>query len=63
MDKRESQFARIAVRIDLLLHRENELSAATTADLTKAHDGIKAEVHAAQAKHGATTREDRAAKP
>jgi hypothetical protein len=61
MDKREGQRAWIAVRIDLLLHRANELSAATAADLTKAQDGIKAEVHEVKAKHAATTQEDRAA--
>ena len=61
MDKREGQLARIAVRIDLMLHRANELSAATSADLTKAHDGFKAEDHELKQKHGATTQEDRAA--
>ena len=61
MDKREGQFARRAVRIDLLLHRANEFSAPTTADLTQPHDGFKAEVHKAEAKYRVATQAVRAA--
>jgi hypothetical protein len=60
MDKREGQLARMAVRIDLLHHRANNLKPETSANLAKTYDAFKAEVDEVKAKHGVTTRDDRA---
>src|SRR3954468_23464467 len=59
MDKREGQLARMAVRIDLLHHRADSLSSATTSDLAAKYATFKSEVDEVKAKAGVTSKEHR----
>jgi hypothetical protein len=59
MDKREGQLARMAVRIDLLHHRADNLSFATKSDLAAKYATFKAEVDEVKAKEGVTSKAHR----
>jgi len=59
MDKREGQLARMAVRIDLLHHRADNLSPATKSDLAAKYSTFKDEVDEVKAKEGVTTKDHR----
>jgi hypothetical protein len=59
VNKREGQLARMAVRIDLLKHRAENLSAATKSDLAAKYQTFKSEVDEVLAKAGVTTKEHR----
>ena len=57
--KREHQFERMGTRIDLLLHRAQQLPAETKADLVAKHAAFKTEVEAVKAEVGVTTKAHR----
>ena len=59
MHKREGQLARLAIRIDLLHHRADQLSSATKSDLAAKYAAFKSEVDEVKAKAGVTSKEHR----
>ena len=59
MDKREGQLARMAVRIDLLHHRAENLAPATKANLAAKYATFQSEVDEVKAKAGVTSKEHR----
>src|SRR4051812_33709392 len=59
MHKREGQLARLAIRIDLLHHRADQLSSETKADLAVKYAAFKSEVDEVKAKAGVTSKEHR----
>ncbi len=59
VNKREGQLARMAVRIDLLHHRADDLSSTVKSDLAAKYATFKSEVDEVKAKVGVTSKEHR----